>query len=197
MRNLGFPTVLTKKCHKPQPEHIKGGDESRNQTNQPEDPTCLVRPPQNFVLAEEAGEWGNPCDGDGGDGHGRECPGNLFSQTTHFAHVLFAANCVNHGASCQEQQALEKRVRHQVKNARRKRRHAAGQEHISKLRNRGIGENFLYVGLRNANGCSEECGKRANDRDHCESAWRTLKDQMRTRDHVHASGHHGRGVYQG
>ena len=36
-------------------------------------------------------------------------------------------------------------------------------EHISQLRNGGVGQNFLDIGLRDADGCGEECGQGSDD----------------------------------
>ncbi len=78
--------------------------------------------------------------------------GNFGAQAAHVAHVLLAADGVNHRASGQEQQSLEERVRHQVEDPGGECRHAAGHEHVAELRDRRVGENFLDIGLRDADG---------------------------------------------
>ena len=71
---------------------------------------------------------------------------------------------VNHAARAQEEQRLEERVRHQVEDAGRKSAHADAQEHVSELRNRGVGENFLDIVLRQADGRREERRRQADHR---------------------------------
>ena len=90
------------------------------------------------------------------DAHGPERPRNVRAQAAHLAHVLLAADRVNHRAGRQEQQALEERVRHQVEDAGGECAHAAGHEHVAELRDRGVGEHLLDVGLRDADGRGEE-----------------------------------------
>src|SRR5450755_4485094 len=82
------PAILPKKRHEPQPEHIKGSEKCGEQSNKPVDPTRLISPPQDFVLAEETSKRRNPGDGEGRDGHGPERPWNLRAQPAHLTHVL-------------------------------------------------------------------------------------------------------------
>ena len=84
--------------------------------------------------------------------------GNFFRERAHFAHVLLAGDCVNHAAGCQEEQAFEECVRHQMENSGGEGAHAAGQEHVAELRYRGVGQNFLDVVLHHAHGRSEKRG---------------------------------------
>src|SRR3954469_22018077 len=91
MRSFHIPAILTKKRHEPEPEHIKGREECGNQSHQPINPARLICPPQNLVLAEKACERRNTGDGDGGERHRPERPGNFSTQAAHLAHVLLAA----------------------------------------------------------------------------------------------------------
>ena len=52
--------------------------------------------------------------------------------------------------SREEEQALEEGVSHQVEDASRERSYAARHEHVAKLRDGGVGENFLDIGLRDS-----------------------------------------------
>ncbi len=80
---------------------------------------------------------------------------------------------------------------HQVKNSGGECRHSARHKHVTELRNRRVGENFLDIGLANADGRCEQGSQSADDRDHRQRHWRPLKDDMRTRHHVDPSGDHG------
>src|SRR3954467_14787137 len=131
MRSLRITAILAKKCHEPEPEHIEGRQESGNQSHKPVNPTRLVSSPQNFVLAEKARKWRNSSDRDSRKGHRPKRPWDLFAQPTHLAHILLAADSMDYRTRGQEQQAFKKGVRHQMKDTRRKRRNAAGQEHVS------------------------------------------------------------------
>ena len=72
---------------------------------------------------------------------------------------------MNHRARAQEEQRLEERVRHQMEDSGRVRGHAAGQKHVAELRNRGVSQDALDVGLRQAHGGGKDCRKAADDRD--------------------------------
>ena len=123
--------------------------------------------------------------------------GNQLAQAAHAAHVLLAAHGVNHRARAQEEQRLEERMRHQVEDSGGVRGHAAGQEHVSQLRNRGVSQNALDVSLRQAHGGGKDRGDAADDGDNLQRMRRQIKDGMRAGNHVNACGDHGRGVNQG
>ena len=182
--------VVTEERHEQQPKHIEGSDERRDHADSPIDRADLIRLPQNFILAPEAGQRRNSSNRQGRDKHGPKCHGDERFEAAHLAHVLLAADRVNHGACAQKQQALEERMRHQVEDARRKRPHAAGHEHVAKLRDGRVRENFLDVSLRNADGRSKKCSQRANDGHDRQRERRAFKDHMRARNHVDARRHH-------
>ena len=48
--------------------------------------------------------------------------------------------------------------------------HADAEEHVAELRNRGVGEDFLDIVLRQADGGGEERGREADDRDDVQRA---------------------------
>ena len=83
-----------------------------------------------------------------------------------------------------------------MENASRIRRDAAGHKHVAELRNGGVGKNLLDVGLRNANGGSEDGGQRSDHCDYEQCGRRFIKNRVRARDHVNAGRHHGSGVNQ-
>ncbi len=72
-------------------------------------------------------------------------------KAAHLAHVLLAADSMDHRARREKQQPFEKRMSHQVKDPGRIRGHATSHEHVAELRNSGVGKNFLDVSLANAN----------------------------------------------
>ena len=86
--------------------------------------------------------------------------GNLLAQAAHLAHVLLAADGVNDGAGGEEEQALKKACVIRWKMPAENAPHAAGHEHVAELRDGGVGEDFLDVGLRDADGGGEERGQR-------------------------------------
>ena len=75
-----------------------------------------------------------------------------FAETAHHSHVLLAGKCVNYGTGREEEQGLEKGVRHQVENASGVSADSASKEHVSELRDGGIGEYALDVVLHHADG---------------------------------------------
>ncbi len=89
---------------------------------------------------------------------------HVLEQAAHLPQILFAVQAVNHRARAQEEQRFEERVRHQMKDAGRKRAHADAQKHVAELRNGGVRENFLDVDLRQADGGGEERGRKADHR---------------------------------
>src|SRR5438552_18513629 len=111
---------------------------------------------QDGVLAEESRKRRNACDGQGGDKHGAESVSDGLPQAAHAEHVLFAAHGVNDGASGEEEQCLEEGVSHQVENACAECTDSASEEHVAELADGGVSENFLDVGLYQADGGGEE-----------------------------------------
>src|SRR6266404_6365873 len=96
MRIVGSSAVLAKERHEPKPEHIKGGEKRRNNTDQPIHPTGLISTPENFIFTEESSQRKDASDGDCSNGHRPKCPGDLFSQAAHPAHVLLTTYSVDH-----------------------------------------------------------------------------------------------------
>ena len=87
-------------------------------------------------------------------------------------------------------------MRHQVKDASRKRSHAASHKHIAELRNGRISQHFLNIGLRDANRCRKQSGKSSDNSDNRHRLRRALENDVRSRHHVHAGRHHGGRVDQ-
>ncbi len=81
-----------------------------------------------------------------------------MAEVAHVAHVLLAAHGMNHGASAEEEQSFEKRVREDVKDAGSECSHAQREKHISELRHGRVRKHTLDVVLHEANGRGEDRG---------------------------------------
>src|SRR5215469_6667818 len=95
----GFTAIVAGKGHEEKPEHIERSDESCNDADEPVDPAPMiagVRLPQYFVFAPKAREWRDASDSQRRDAHGRGGDGYIRPKPAHLAHVLLAADCVNH-----------------------------------------------------------------------------------------------------
>ncbi len=147
-------------------------------------------------LLKNPAKPGNTGDRERADEHRPVGDRNLLAQAAHLHHVLLAAHGVDHAAGGEEEQALEEGVRHQVEDARGVGAHAAGQEHVAELRHGRVRENFLDVGLHQADGGGIERGDRADDGDDQHGDRRAREKRIHARDHVHARGDHRRGVNQ-
>src|SRR6185437_12770083 len=158
--------ALSKEGEIPEPEHVERGEEGGKEANGPENLTAVRREErlvENFVLAEESGEREDAGDGENRGGHGPECHGELLAKAAHDAHVLLATNGVNHGASGEEEQGLEKGVRNKVEDSGGVRGDSAGQKHVAKLGDGRVGQHALDVRLDDTDGCGEECGGHSDD----------------------------------
>src|SRR4029077_13327610 len=71
---------------------------------------------------------------------------------------------------------------------------SAGEEHVAKLRDGGVGEDALDVVLHHANACCEDGSGGSDDGDYAEGVGRAVEDGVSTGDHVDACGDHGGGV---
>src|SRR5271155_4299185 len=92
--------TLAKECQVPQPEHIERREAGRKQPNKPDNLADRIwrheRLIENLVLTEEPRERWNPADSKDCHRHRPEGDRNLPPQPTHHAHVLLAAQRVNH-----------------------------------------------------------------------------------------------------
>ena len=79
-----------------------------------------------------------------------------FAQPAHAHQILFAAHGVDDAAGAEEEQRLEKRVRHQVEDAGGKGAHAGRHEHVAQLAYGGVGQDPLDVGLHQADRGGQE-----------------------------------------
>src|SRR5579859_6573393 len=98
---------LAKESHEPQAEHVKRSETSGENADAPDNLPAVgtvKHRTENFVLAEEAGERRNSRNGNGGDGHHPEGNWDFRPQAAHAAHVLLAADGMNHRARAQEEQ---------------------------------------------------------------------------------------------
>jgi hypothetical protein len=137
-----------------------------------------------------------PASGERGGEHREVRLANLAVQAAHVAHVLFAANGVNHAARGEKEERFEEGVGHQMKNARGERADAARQEHVPELADGGVGENALDVRLHEADRRGEEGGGAADNRNDEHRGGRMGEQHVGARHDVDAGGHHGGGVDQ-
>ena len=103
---------------------------------------------------------------------------------------------MNHRARTEEEQRLEERVREHMEDARRKGADAERQEHVSQLRDGGVRKHAFDVVLHQPYRRGKHRGKCANDGDGFHRRRSQHKHGIRTRHHVHARRHHGRGMDQ-
>src|SRR5215813_13304486 len=114
--SCSFLSQVPEECQEPKTEHVEGCHSRGDDADQPEDPTSvrLVRErlPKDLVLREEASQRRNAGNSDGRDCHHPEGPRDVPAQTAHVAHVLFAAQGMNHRTRCEKEQRLEEGVSH-------------------------------------------------------------------------------------
>ncbi len=103
---------------------------------------------------------------------------------------------MDHRTRTEEEQRLEERVCEHVENSRSKRADAKRQEHISQLRDSGVGQHAFDVVLHQRNGRSKN-GSECADNGHGFHRARSQHEYgIRARHHVHARRHHRRGMDQ-
>ena len=159
---------LAEEREEDQPEHVERSESRAKQAEQPKQQSSVrggTRGVQNFVLAEKTRESRDSGDCERGDKHRPERNGNFCAQAAHVGHFLVAAHGVNHAAGREEEQALEESVRHQVKDAGGVGPDSQAEKHVAELRDGGVGEDFLDVGLHQADGRGVEGGDGSDQRD--------------------------------
>src|SRR5208337_5538582 len=113
VRHTGF----TRERQEEKPEHVKGSEACRDEADEPKQ-FAAVRTregfPKDFILAEESRKKRRAADGQRCDEHGLRGGGNSVPKPSHLAHILLAAQSVNHAPRSQEEQGLEEGVRHQM-----------------------------------------------------------------------------------
>ncbi|KAG1442800.1 hypothetical protein G6F57_018296 [Rhizopus arrhizus] len=128
-------------------------------------------------------------EGDPGDGH-------VLAQAAHVADVLGVVQADDDRTRAQEQQRLEERVGHQVEDRHRVGRCAERNRHVTQLRQRGVRDDALDVGLDDAQDAQEQCADGADHNDERQRHVRQFKQRRKARDHEDAGRHHGGGVDQ-
>lgn len=114
----------------------------------------------------------------------------FLGETAHLAHVLLLVHRVNDAACSEEQQGLEEGVRDQVKDARRVRTDAHGQEHVAQLRDRAEGQDLFDVVLVERADGAVQRGRRPDDGHQQHGGGRRFEERKRTRDQIDARGDH-------
>src|SRR5690242_16186429 len=104
---------------------------------------------------------------------------------------------MNHTTGCKEEKTLKERVRHQVEDACGVCSNTAREEHVTKLRDRGVREDLFDVRLRHADGSGIERGDRTYDGDDKHRDRRAREKRVHPRHDVDTRGNHRRRVNQG
>src|SRR5213594_28633 len=133
-----------------QAEHVERRETCRKNTDKPKHSAVIgviPRAPQNRILAEEAGQRGKTGDG---QCSGEKCfvrPGHQASEAAHLSYILDTSHSMNDTTGGKKKERLEERMSHQVEDAGGIGSGAAREEHVSKLADCGVCENFLDIGL--------------------------------------------------
>ncbi len=102
---------------------------------------------------------------------------DVLPQAAHVAHVLLAADGMDHRAGAEEQQGLEEGMGEQVEDRGRIGRDAQREEHVAELRAGRIGDHALDVVLRQADGGGEEGGRGADHGDEGQRVGRVFEQR--------------------
>src|SRR5438876_5944231 len=152
--------LLPVKCQEDQAEHVESREQRGQQADGVENVTAIAanceRTKEDGVLRKETREQRSSRNCERGDQHRPISGLDFLAEATHVAHVLLASHRVNDGARSEEEQRFEESMRHEVKNARTESPDSASQKHVAELADRRVGENFLDVGLNEADCGSEE-----------------------------------------
>ena len=184
-----------------QPERVERGHEGDQRADRPGELAGaqfgVEGHEQDLVLAEEAGQPGDAGDGQRGEQEGPVGDGQVAFQPAHGADVLLVVHGQDHRAAAEEQQRLEVGVGEQVEDAGRVGAHAAADEHVGQLADRGIGHHPLDVGLHQGDGGGEQGSERAEDGDQVERRLGQGEDRVASGHQEDAGGDHGGGVDEG
>src|SRR5271157_735386 len=134
---------LTGERQEEKPEHVKGSEARGNEADKPKQ-FAAVRTregfPKDFILTEESRKERRATDGQRSDEHGFRGSGNSVPKPSHLAHILRAAQSVNHAPRSQEEQSLEEGMRHQMEDSCAERPHTTRQKHVPELADRRVGQ---------------------------------------------------------
>ena len=134
----------------PKGQHISSpcvisGQQSRKDTHRPEELALAISrlecSEQDGFLRPETHQRWNAGQSQRPDQKGQLHSRHFFTQTTHSADILLPVQGVNHHASGQEEQSLEKCVAHQVKNGRTVSANTCRHKHVAELGHGRIGQN--------------------------------------------------------
>src|ERR1051325_6147493 len=97
--------IFAKEGHEPEAEHIERGQAGSGQANRPENGATMFPVKgcaKDFILAEKACQRRKAGYREGGNGHHPEGDWDFFAQAAHAAHVLLAADGVDHRPGAKE-----------------------------------------------------------------------------------------------
>jgi hypothetical protein len=143
-----------------EPEHIKGGQQRADGSHGIEHIMVMSEGvSHDLIFAPKSRKGRNSRNGDRADEEQLVGPGDLMAEAAHLSNVLLPGQGMNDGPRRQEEQGLEKSVRHEMENRGRVSTDAGAEEHIAQLAHRRIGQHPLDVVLHEADcGGKERCG---------------------------------------
>ena len=146
------------------------------------------------VLGVEAGEERRADERQRADpaGHGRDR--HVPGKPAHPAHVLLVVQGDDDRAGGEEQQRLEERVGHQVKDCRAIGGNAQRHGHVSQLRERRVGDHPLDVVVDYPEQTHEERGGGADHQHERQRRIGVFEQRRHARHHENAGRHHGGGM---
>src|SRR5262245_36690666 len=139
---------LAEERHEEQTEHVEGRHSRHASAEQPQQDvpsTTRKRPPQNFILREEASQSRRSGNGKRPEKHGPERNRDFVFQRSHFAHVLFMMHRMNYAARAKEQERFEEGMRHQMEDAGGKCTDSERKKHVAKLADRRVRKDAFNI----------------------------------------------------
>ena len=149
------------------PERVDAGQERADVAGDVEPPVpaaAIADQQQDLVLGEEARERRHAGERQPADHHAAERERHRLPEAAHLVEVLLARHRGDHRAGGHEEQRLEERVRHEVKEAGRVGAGADGHDHVADLRHRRVGDDALEIGHRDRDRAGDEQRQAADHR---------------------------------
>src|SRR6266571_4463801 len=193
-------TLATKGQNKG-PQHVEGGQTSREQGNDIQGIIPMIKgQPNNGFFAIEARKEGETSNGKRGNQPGNTGNGHLWPQTTHQAYILYLAmhgmmQGMQDAASTEEEQSLEESVCEEVEHARARTiltGYPQTHKHVAQLANGREGQHTFEVILDKSDGGGEK-GRDATNPGHDPESSRISggKEWKGTRHHIDTCRNHG------